>query len=89
MIPTSSLAAPAGGWTADDLDALPDDGPRDELVDGVLLVSAAPTEDHQITLTVLELRHGTYVMTAVVTGDEAHDAVRPYAVRVVPGDLLR
>ncbi len=177
---TSSLAAPVGGWTADDLEALPDDLLRYELVDGVLLVSAAPSEDHQIaqfelshllrsavptdlrvlvapfdvrfgprrllqpdivvlardrtvqprtpvlvvevlspstcavdlvlkrhlfeqggipscwlvdplspSLTVLELRDGAYVETAVVTGDEAYDAERPYALRVVPGDLLR
>ena len=34
-------------WTVDDLDALPDDGLRRELVDGVLLVSAAPVPRHQ------------------------------------------
>lgn len=34
-------------WTVDDLDALPDDGLRHELVDGVLLVSPAPVPLHQ------------------------------------------
>jgi Uma2 family endonuclease len=34
-------------WTVDDLAALPDDGFRYELVDGVLLVSAAPVPAHQ------------------------------------------
>ena len=34
-------------WTFDDLDALPDDGLRYELVDGMLLVSPAPTKTHQ------------------------------------------
>lgn len=34
-------------WTVDDLAALPDDGFRYELVDGVLLVSAAPVPNHQ------------------------------------------
>lgn len=38
---------PAGGWTTDDLDALPDDGRRYELVDGVLLLSPSPTRIHQ------------------------------------------
>ncbi len=47
---TSYLSAPEGGWTADDLAAFPDDGLRYELVDGVLLVSAAPSEEHQIAL---------------------------------------
>jgi Uma2 family endonuclease len=47
---TSFLSAPDGGWTADDLAAFPDDGLRYELVDGVLLVSAAPSEEHQIAV---------------------------------------
>jgi hypothetical protein len=32
----------ADGWTVDDLDALPEDGVRRELLDGVLLVSPPP-----------------------------------------------
>ena len=39
---------PADGWTLDDLDALPEDGIRRELLDGVLLVSPTPTDVHQI-----------------------------------------
>ena len=34
-------------WTVDDLDQLPDDGLRYELLDGMLLVSPAPTRRHQ------------------------------------------
>jgi len=34
-------------WTVDDLDQLPDDGLRYELLDGILLVSPAPTRRHQ------------------------------------------
>ncbi|MDT5031023.1 MAG: hypothetical protein QOC94_1194 [Actinoplanes sp.] len=47
---TAALNAnpPAGGWTTDDLDALPEDGLRRELLDGVLLVSPSPTDIHQI-----------------------------------------
>lgn len=37
-------------WTVDDLAQTPDDGLRYELVDGVLLVSAAPSNQHQIAL---------------------------------------
>lgn len=37
-------------WTVDDLAQLPDDGLRYELADGVLLVSAAPSNLHQIVL---------------------------------------
>jgi Uma2 family endonuclease len=47
---TAALSAvpPAGGWTTDDLDSLPEDGFRRELLDGVLLVSPSPTDIHQI-----------------------------------------
>jgi Uma2 family endonuclease len=37
-------------WTVADLAGLPDDGLRYELVDGVLLVSPAPTNRHQIAV---------------------------------------
>jgi Uma2 family endonuclease len=40
------LPAP-GDWTTDDLDALPEDGRRRELIDGVLIVSPSPTRNHQ------------------------------------------
>jgi Uma2 family endonuclease len=36
-----------GGWTTTDLEALPDDGQRYEIVDGVLLVSPSPAIPHQ------------------------------------------
>ncbi len=34
-------------WTVDDLDALPEDGVRRELIDGVLIASPTPTNFHQ------------------------------------------
>jgi Uma2 family endonuclease len=43
----------AGDWTVGDLDRLPDDGFRYELVDGVLLVSPAPGYRHQTAVTEL------------------------------------
>ncbi|GIE96168.1 Uma2 family endonuclease [Paractinoplanes rishiriensis] len=48
MTAAMSDLPPADGWTVDDLDALPDDGVRRELLDGVLLVSPSPTDVHQI-----------------------------------------
>ena len=43
-----SITAPATeSWSVDDVDALPDDGLRYELVDGSLLVSPAPGPRHQ------------------------------------------
>src|SRR4051812_21399460 len=35
-------------WTVDMLDALPEDGQRYELIDGVLLVTPAPSDVHQL-----------------------------------------
>lgn len=47
---TAALSAvpPADGWTVDDLDALPADGVRRELIDGALHVSPSPTSIHQV-----------------------------------------
>lgn len=43
----------SGDWTVDDLDRLPDDGLRYELVDGVLLVGPSPLVPHQLGLAAL------------------------------------
>ena len=45
-----SVAPPdlSRGWTLDDLDRLPDDGQRYELVDGGLVVTPPPTQVHQM-----------------------------------------
>jgi Uma2 family endonuclease len=43
----SELHPPPGGWTTDDLDELPEDGHRYELIDGALIVSPSPTSPHQ------------------------------------------
>jgi len=51
-VPPRQWPAPAAGeWTVDMLTDLPDDGRRYELLDGVLLVSPAPTRNHQLTVT--------------------------------------
>ena len=39
---------PGDGWTTDDLDQLPDDGRRREIIDGALIVSPSPTNIHQV-----------------------------------------
>lgn len=45
----SDTFPPAGGWTAEDLDAMPEDGRRRELLDGVLIMSATRTAAYQTT----------------------------------------
>ncbi|MCB1297030.1 MAG: Uma2 family endonuclease [Gordonia sp.] len=47
-MPTEALGLPRGrDLTRDDLDAMPDDGYRYELIDGILIVSPAPRRVHQ------------------------------------------
>jgi Uma2 family endonuclease len=41
------MAHPAGGWTAEMVRTLPDDGKRYEVVDGELLVTPSPVRRHQ------------------------------------------
>lgn len=41
------LTVPAGGWTTDDLDALPVSNQRYELTDGAITVSPSPSSLHQ------------------------------------------
>lgn len=54
---TGVTTMPASGdWTVDDLDRLPDDGFRYELVDGVLLVSPSPLVPHQVGLAALQFQ---------------------------------
>lgn len=48
------MAQSTGSWTLDDLDRLPDDGNKYELVDGELFVTPAPSPSHESLA--LELR---------------------------------
>lgn len=41
------IQPPPGGWTTDDLDAMPESHTRYELIDGALIVSPSPTPLHQ------------------------------------------
>lgn len=47
------IDVPPGGWTTDDLDALPETHHRYELTDGVLSVSPSPSSPHQIVAALL------------------------------------
>ncbi len=48
MTAMTVLTKPAVPFTRDDLEAMPEDGYRYELLDGMLLVSAAPVPRHQV-----------------------------------------
>jgi Uma2 family endonuclease len=85
-LPVAALD-PAGGWTVDHLDALPDDGLRRELVDGVLLVSPAPRVPHQAVVMALYdvLRPVCPPELAVIAGPIG---VRQGATRELQPDLV-
>jgi Uma2 family endonuclease len=48
MMAVTTLPFRSDGWTVDDLELLPDDGLRYELVDGALLVTPPPLNDHNL-----------------------------------------
>ena len=48
-------------FTVDDLDALPEDGNRHELLDGILLVTPAPGPPHQTVAMRLAARLSTFL----------------------------
>ena len=55
------MAHPTGGWTAEMVRALPDDGKRYEVVDGELLVTPSPAWRHQRAIGGLYRTLDTYV----------------------------
>ena len=58
------MAIRAGPWTVDMVRALPDDGNRYELVDGVLLVTPSPRPAHQRVLAVMNRELVIYLAAA-------------------------
>ena len=70
-------------FTVDDLEAMPDDGNRYELIDGLLLVSPAPGTRHQKAVVKL-----TVALDAACPED-MHVLSAPYAVRPSPTTELQ
>jgi len=78
------MAISAPRFTIDDLDRFPDDGNRYELLDGVLLVTPAPTPAHQIVVS----RLLTKLSNAAAIPGLAH-VVGPGAITVQPRTQLQ
>ena len=66
-------------YTTEDLERFPNDGNRYELVDGVLLVTPAPSHAHQLIVSRLQFR----LTQAVMAEGPAH-VVSPGVITVVP-----
>jgi len=71
-------------YTVDDLNRLPDDGNRYEILDGVLLVTPAPSTGHQIVVSRIQ---GSLTAALQVPG-HAH-VVGPGAIAVPPRTQLQ
>ena len=70
-------------YTVDDLDGFPRDGNRYELLDGVLLVTPAPSMSHQLVASRLQLRLSMAVMLPGMA-----NVVGPGAVVLLPKTQL-
>lgn len=71
-------------YTVDDLDRLPDDGNRYEILDGVLLVTAAPRRVHQVVANRIQAR-----LTAAVEWTGIAYVVGPGVISLPPGTQLQ
>jgi Uma2 family endonuclease len=72
-------------WTADDLDSLPDDGNRYEVLDGELLVTPAPSLTHQEASLVLAHLLTDYLQRNRI----GHAVVAPADVKFSPRRLVQ
>src|ERR687894_2597688 len=87
-----ALTKPAGTWTYEDLNSLPDDGRRYEIIEGELYEMPAPIWDHAITIMNLILllapvvqALGGRVLTAPLdVFFEGADPVQPDIVVLLP-----
>lgn len=77
-----ALAVPR--YTVDDLDRFPDDGNRYELLDGMLLVTPAPSQVHQVVATRIALTLG-----ASLVPNGLAQVVAPGALRRPPANQLQ
>jgi Uma2 family endonuclease len=76
MTTTSGIGIPHGRpFTVDDLEAMPDDGNRYELIDGTLIVSPAPVARHQKIVAKLVAKLDP------ACPDDQHVFPAPFAVR--------
>lgn len=71
-------------YTVDDLERLPDDGNRYELLDGVLLVTPAPSREHQTVANRIQTR-----LTVAVEWPGYAYVVGPGAISVPPRTQLQ
>ncbi len=85
-------AKPAGAWTYEDLFALPDDGKRYEIIEGVLYEMPAPSWNHAVTIAslmrllapIVEALGGEVVTAPVDVFFAGADPVEPDIIVLLP-----
>jgi Uma2 family endonuclease len=76
---------PQGCWTYADYAALPDDGNRYEVLNGVLYVAAAPNLIHQTTVTLM----GSHLVVHIQIPGKGRVFVAPTDVELPSGDTVQ
>ncbi|HEU4994717.1 MAG TPA: Uma2 family endonuclease [Gemmatimonadaceae bacterium] len=92
------MPAAQADWTVEMLDALPDDGQRYEIIDGVLHVTPAPSDVHQLVAGAFFIAIGAYLRRSALAralfspadvrkSDRTRNRVQPdvFAVRLRDG----
>src|SRR5689334_10247005 len=79
-----AMAVSVPRYTISDLDRFPNDGSRYELLDGVLLVTPAPSNAHQVIVNRLQFR-----LTQAVMAHGDAQVVGPGAITVLPRTQLQ
>src|SRR6185312_7728698 len=74
-----------GSWTYDDYAALPDDGKRYEIVNGVLLITPAPTPNHQS----ISVRLSHYLFVHVELAGRGRVFAGPIDVELGPRNVFQ
>ncbi|MCC6630021.1 MAG: Uma2 family endonuclease [Chloroflexi bacterium] len=85
VAPVDRPGPPQGAWTYDDYCALPDDGRRYEIIDGVLYMTPSPKEAHQAISALLT----AHLMTHVQFRGRGRVYAAPFDVRLGPGNVVQ
>ena len=86
VLPADWVPGPRQGyWTYDDYAALPDDGQRYEIVNGVLLMAPTPTPDHQS----IAIRIAYYLFPHVDLAGIGKLFTAPIDVELAPKDIFQ
>ncbi len=86
VMPVDQVTGPAQGrWTYADYAALPDDGTRYEVIDGVLYMTPAPNTGHQGASS----RLVTYLVTHIEFAGHGRVFASPIDVELAPGTVVQ